>query len=43
MTTRAKYNARVIDVFRHVVHASNGGAPSDPARVRNLEAHPVKR
>jgi deazaflavin-dependent oxidoreductase (nitroreductase family) len=79
MTTRAEYNARLIDEFRaghvgggwegtpllllhhagaksgagrvtpvgylrdedrYVVYASNGGAPRDPAWVRNLEAHP---
>jgi deazaflavin-dependent oxidoreductase (nitroreductase family) len=84
MTTRAEYNARLIDEFRanagrvgggwegtpllllhhtgaksgggrvtpvgylrdedrYVVYASNGGAPSDPAWVRNLEAHPDTR
>ena len=84
MTTRAEYNARLIDEFRanagrvggewegtpllllhhtgaksgagrvtpvgylrhddrYVVYASNGGAPSDPAWVRNLEANPDTR
>ena len=84
MTTRAEYNAQIIDEFRanagrvgggwertpllvlhhtgarsgasrvtpvgylrdgerYVVYASNGGAPSDPAWVRNLEAHPATR
>jgi deazaflavin-dependent oxidoreductase (nitroreductase family) len=84
MTTRAEYNARLIDEFRagagrvggewegtpllllhhtgaksgarrvtpvgylrdddrYVVFASNGGAPSDPAWVRNLEATPDTR
>jgi deazaflavin-dependent oxidoreductase (nitroreductase family) len=84
MTTRAEYNARLIDEFRagagrvggewegtpllllhhtgaksgarrvtpvgylrdddrYVVYASNGGAPSDPAWVRNLEATPDTR
>jgi deazaflavin-dependent oxidoreductase (nitroreductase family) len=84
MTTRAEYNARLIDEFRagagrvggewegtpllllhhtgaksgarrvtpvgylrdddrYVVYASNGGAPSDPPWVRNLEATPDTR
>jgi deazaflavin-dependent oxidoreductase (nitroreductase family) len=84
MTTRAEYNAQVIDEFRasagrvggswegtpllllhhtgaksgasrvtpvgylrdgerYVVYAANGGAPSDPAWVRNLEAAPDTR
>ena len=43
MTTRAEFNAQVIDEFRANEGRVGGtleGAPSDPGWVRNLEAQP---